>query len=125
MALQTILKGPKADTVVWGTGNIYDEGVIVDSADEEALVIEEKIENNDGFTAVLVLLHDGTSRKITFVFETDQTPPAIGDEITIEEVEGYVVTGRSKAAKRKAALMMTIEAKLYYGLATETVGGGS
>ena len=120
MALQKIMKGPKADTVVWGTGSIYTEGVIVDSADEEEMVIEEKIEDNDGFTAVLILLDDGTSRKLTFVFETTQTPPAIGDEITIESVDNYVVTGRSKAAKRKAALMMTIEAKLYAGVATTT-----
>lgn len=118
MALTKTMKGPKADTVVWGSGGVYTEGIIVDSGDEDALVIEERIEDNDGFTAVLILLDDGTEAKCTFVYETDQTPPAIGDEITLFGTTTYVVTGRSKAAKRKAACMMTITAKMYNGVQT-------
>jgi len=123
MALAKIAKGPKADTIVWGSNDIYTEGVIVDSGDESALVIEERIEDNDGFTAVLILLDDGNEVKVTFVFETDQTPPAIGDDVELFGVEDYVVTGVSKAAKRKSAMMMTITAKRYNGLAEETSPG--
>jgi len=79
-----IIKG--IATLIWGTQNGFGTitGAIIESISADAKNQEPiEIEDGQGFAAVQVLLDDGFNAKVTMVYDTSKTWPAVGDTVAL------------------------------------------
>jgi hypothetical protein len=103
MAINTPHLEPSTSTIVWGTKDKFTTASITTGAIIESIAITPKnagpigeIEDGNGASVVNVMLDDGFDAKVTCVYDTGKTSPALGAAATLT-VPSYAGGGTETA----------------------------